>query len=375
MSYNRCTHYIIILRRHICLKKIICMLLSFIALISVSCSTVHGPSVPTPNAASPAPLQTPYSAAGQSNIRIDTPETLPPKSPSKTAMPATIDMLQQLISKAESYAGAGDYANAIDTFTLILSRLEDCSLNTLALTCDAYIGIADAYEKLYGYEKALDVLADGILEIYSSLGADASYDLRVRWLEIRLRHAENVAEPAKYNERLVSRLAYLMSCQTPFFSKKDIDKKNHIGRLFYMYYWSDEFVGPDDYDDIVDSCYTLSAEKANATVKNVFGVSIPDYKADYIDETSDFYCRDGVYRFSLGDFWLYFDSMTLTPLSSDEYLLEYTIHGIPDGPNTDGSMIKYGPGRIIIRADESSSYGFIVTAVINNPFDAARIVH
>ena len=67
--------------------------------------------------------------------------------------------------------------------------------------------------------------------------------------------------------------------------------------------------------------------------------------------------------------------MTLTPLSSDEYLLEYTIHGIPDGPNTDGSMIKYGPGRIIIRADESSSYGFIVTAVINNPFDAARTVH
>lgn len=171
-------------------EKVICMLLSFIALISVSCSTVHGPSVPTPNAASPAPLQTPYSAAGQSNIRIDTPETLPPKSPSKTAMPATIDMLQQLISKAESYAGAGDYANAIDTFTLILSRLEDCSLNTLALTCDAYIGIADAYEKLYGYEKALDILADGILEIYSSLGADASYDLRVRWLEIRLRHAE-----------------------------------------------------------------------------------------------------------------------------------------------------------------------------------------
>lgn len=55
-----------------------------------------------------------------------------------------------------------------------------------------------------------------------------------------------------------------------------------------MYYWSDEFVGPDDYDDIVDGCYTLSAEKANATVKNVFGVSIPDYKADYIDETSDF---------------------------------------------------------------------------------------
>lgn len=284
-------------------------------------------------------------------------------------------MLQQLISKAESYAGAGDYANAIDTFTLILSRLEDCSLNTLALTCDAYIGIADAYEKLYGYEKALDILADGIFEIYSSLGADASYDLRAHWLEIRLRHAENVAEPAKYNERLVSRLAYLMSCQTPFFSKKDIDKKNHIGRLFYMYYWSDEFVGPDDYDDIVDGCYTLSAEKANATVKNVFGVSIPDYKADYIDETSDFYCRDGVYRFSLGDFWLYFDSMTLTPLSSDEYLLEYTIHGIPDGPNTDGGMIKYGPGRIIIRADESSSYGFIVTAVINNPFDAARIVH
>ena len=142
-----------------------------------------------------------------------------------------------------------------------------------------------------------------------------------------------------------------------------------------MYYWSDEFVGPDDYDDIVDSCYTLSAEKANATVKNVFGVSIPDYKADYIDETSDFYCRDGVYRFSLGDFWLYFDSMTLTPLSSDEYLLEYTIHGMPDGPNADGSIIKYGPGCIIIRADESSSYGFIVTAVINNPFDAARTVH
>lgn len=357
------------------MKKVICMLLSFIALISVSCSTVHDPSVPTPNALSPSPSQTPCPAFDQSSIRIDTPETLPPKSPSKTAVPATIDMLEQLMSKAESYAGAGDYASAVDTFALVLSRLENCSLNTLALTCSSYIGIADAYEKLYGYEKALDILADGILNIYSSLGADASYDLREHWLEIRLRHAGNVAESAKYDERLISRLAYLMSCQTPFFSKSDIDKKNNIGRMFYMYYRSDELVGPDDYDDIVDGCYTLSAEKANATVKNVFGVSIPDYKADYIDETSDFYCRDGVYRFSLGDFWLYFDSMTLTPLSSDEYLLEYTIHGMPDGPNADGSIIKYGPGRIIIRADESSSYGFIVTAVINNPFDAARIVH
>ena len=357
------------------MKKVICMLLSFIALISVSCSTVHDPSVPTPNALSPSPSQTPCPAFDQSSIRIDTPETLPPKSPSKTAVPATIDMLEQLMSKAESYAGAGDYASAVDTFALVLSRLENCSLNTLALTCSAYIGIADAYEKLYGYEKALDILADGILEIYSSLGADASYDLREHWLEIRLRHAGNVAESAKYDERLISRLAYLMSCQTPFFSKSDIDKKNNIGRMFYMYYRSDELVGPDDYDDIVDGCYTLSAEKANATVKNVFGVSIPDYKADYIDETSDFYCRDGVYRFSLGDFWLYFDSMTLTPLSSDEYLREYTIHGRPDGPNADGSIIKSGPGRRIIRADESSSYGFIVTAVINNPFDAARTVH
>ena len=102
------------------MKKVICMLLSFIALISVSCSTVHDPSVPTPNALSPSPSQTPCPAFDQSSIRIDTPETLPPKSPSKTAVPATIDMLEHLMSKAESYAGAGDYASAVDTFALVL---------------------------------------------------------------------------------------------------------------------------------------------------------------------------------------------------------------------------------------------------------------
>lgn len=208
---------------------------------------------------------------------------------------------------------------------------------------------------------------------------------RAEWLAAyRAEHA-GAGKPLTAKEQAaLSELAYYVSTCEPLAPEQTLTMETHVTRAFYVYswdadqaerYWEPEIGRLPAFGTVLQSedyingknAVVMDVEEAEAFIASVFGRELPEDAADYDD--SSFFCTDGTYFQTFGDYGMRFDRFEeIEPLVDGEYYVRYVI-GDPMVPGNEEDNVTERMGELIVRRDAESRFGFCVRAVVRTPWE------